>query len=164
VTIFIDLDGDENNESKDLTNKLIEKELENINKGQNIINNMYSATDEALKSAQSKATMQFSLTKEIQDKILKDQQEKLYRDIQMTNPIRFISSKKVDKPPVINITHPPLVFPEQKKSWHETLIGKITVGVIVGVIVLLIGIFIGKYIITPPQQPLQPQQPLPLRK
>ena len=51
------------------------------------------------------------------------------------------------------------------KPWHETLVGKITVGVIIGVLVLLIGIFIGRYIITPqPQQSLQPQQPLSLIK
>ncbi|MHB9098428.1 MAG: hypothetical protein ACYC5X_11485 [Syntrophales bacterium] len=48
-----------------------------------------------------------------------------------------------DKQPIINITNS-LVLPEQKKAWHETLIGKITVGVTIGVIVFLIGLFIGK--------------------
>ncbi|MEI7638916.1 MAG: hypothetical protein WCJ37_16530 [Syntrophus sp. (in: bacteria)] len=140
MAIFIDLDGDENNESKDLTKKLIEKELEKINTGQNIIKNMYSATDEALKSAQSKATMQDTLTKEIQDKILKDQREELYKLASTTRPIQFVPSKKSTPPTVnnINITHSPLVSSENKKKWYERPLGILWLSIVASLLVGLL--------------------------
>ena len=133
MAAYIDLDDDKNNPSKDLTKKLIEKEIEKINKGQNIIKNMYSAADEALKATQSKATMPDTYIKEFEEKILQDNQKEMLELASMTRPMHFTPSKKSNNPPIvnnINITHSPLVFPEKKKKYYENLPGWIVIGII----------------------------------
>jgi len=47
-----------------------------------------------------------------------------------------------------------------KKSWHETFIGKIIIGVIVGIILIFATVFITRHIISKPQQPQVPQSDL----
>lgn len=186
MATYIDLDDDKNNQSKDLTKKLIEKETEKINKTQNIINNIqdpmiqyrkkaleginnptkytqtlfnemqkrkidesqvlinnniYSATDEILKAAQLETTIQETRIKEIQEKILKDNQEEKFKLASMIKPIHFIPSKKSNNPPIlnnINITHPPLVFSEKKKKYYENLPGLIVLGTLSSLLAWLI--------------------------
>jgi hypothetical protein len=118
MATYINLDDDKNNQSKDLTNKFIEKEIEKINKTKNLNSYKHSASEEAFKAAQLEATIKDTSFKELKEKILKDQQEESLKLASMIPPIHFIPSKKADKQPVINITNP-VVLPKPKKSWHE---------------------------------------------
>jgi hypothetical protein len=82
------------------------------------------AADEAIKEVRLRVAKQDADFKELKDKILKDQQEELYRMAAASPPLVSTPAKKADKPQTINninITRQPLVLPEQKQPWHKNL-------------------------------------------
>jgi len=125
--VELDLSGDKNNEGEDLTKKLIEKKIEEINQGENIINNMYLPLDEAMKAAQSRANMYDSMMKEATENAEKSYREEMYRDAAMTRPL--IPSPKINpisspttQPPTnsTNVIHNP---PKQYGVFIQIFIG-----------------------------------------
>jgi hypothetical protein len=125
--VDIDLDGDKNNESMDLTKKLIEKEYGEINRWQNITKSLHPAYDEPIKAAQLRAAQHDSLIKEAAENAEKSRREEMYRDAAMTRPL--IPSPKINpisspttQPPTnsTNVIHNP---PKQYGVFIQIFIG-----------------------------------------